>query len=325
MSSLRVGVVGAGYFGSRHAQNYAAIGAAQLVAVCDHHDGRAAEVAAGTGAMPYRDHRDLIGAVDAVSIAVPTAYHHPVARDFLEAGISVLVEKPITSTVAEADDLIELAERRGAVLQVGHLERFNPAMLGLGSVLDRPRFIEARRVAPYRDRGTDVSVVLDLMIHDIDLVLDIIKAPVEQIDAVGVTVFSEADDFANAHIRFADGCVATITASRVAAQTERAMRVIQHDASILVDLHGNRLVVTRNAEENGGPGGSDTQAVTRLNHEEREFEGGGNLERQLVSFLEAVASGGKPLVSGVDGRRALDAALTIGHQLRQWHRATAPA
>ena len=312
MKKLRVAVIGTGYFGARHAENYAAIEQADLIAVCDIDGDRAAEVAAKVGAEPITDHRELLGRVDAVSVATPTASHGRIAGDFLAGGVPVLLEKPMTRTLDEADELIRLADDNNAVLQIGHLERFNAAVLSAGDVLDRPRFIDCRRIAQFRQRGTDISVVLDLMIHDIDLVLDIIKAPIDWIDAVGVPVLSDADDIANARIRFADGSVATITASRVSWKTERSIRIFQPNAYVLVDLNDCKLVVTRKVDGDG------RSLLSQLDQQEQKFEPGGNLQRQLESFLTSVETGAPPLVSGADGRRALAAALTITEQLKHW-------
>ncbi len=310
MTRPKVAVIGAGFFGNRHAERYAALDRAELVAVCDIDPARAAAVAGHCRTAPETDYRALFGRVDAVSVVVPTSAHHAVAKDFLEHGIHVLLEKPITSTLEEADELIALADRQGLVLQVGHLERFNSAVLGMAEILRRPRFLDCRRIAPYRVRGTDISVVLDLMIHDIDLVLDVVKAPIDRIDAVGVPVLSEAEDIANARIRFADGCVATITASRVSWKTERTMRIFQPDAYIVVDLNDSKLSVTRRIP------GAGAGAPPRLDRKEQQFASGGNLDRQLENFLESIGQGRPPLVTGTDGRRALAAALTINQQLR---------
>jgi predicted dehydrogenase len=312
MKKLRVAVIGAGYFGARHAENLAAIEHADLVAVCDIDADRAAEVAASVGTEAISDHRSLFDRVDAVSVATPTASHRSIAGDFLARGISVLLEKPMSRTLEEADALIRLAEENGAVLQIGHLERFNAAVLRAGDLVDRPRFIDCRRIAQYRQRGTDISVVLDLMIHDIDLVLDLVKAPIDWIDAVGVPVLSDADDIANARIRFADGSVATITASRVSWKTERSIRIFQPNAYILIDLNDSKLVVTRKVDGDG------RSLLSQLQQEEQKFESGGNLRRELESFLHSVETGTPPLVSGADGRRALAAALTITEQLLHW-------
>ena len=318
MRRFKVAVIGAGFFGGRHAENFAAVDNADLVAVCDLDEARAAEVAAKYGAVACADFRPLLSELDAVSVAVPTAAHFEVARDCLEAGVPVLLEKPMTSTLEEADALIALAEERGLVLQIGHLERFNSAILKLNDLLHRPRFIECRRIASYRPRGTDISVVLDLMIHDIDLVLDVVKAPIEWVDAIGVPVLSEAEDIANARIRFADGSVATITASRVSWKTERSVRVFQPNAYLVADLNDSKLVVTRKVKGNG------RSLLSQLDQREERFEPGGNLLRQIESFLNAIETGTPPLVSGADGRRALKTALEISRQLQSWRETLDP-
>lgn len=318
MRRFKVAVIGAGFFGGRHAENYAAIDNAELVAVCDVDEARAAEVAAKHGGRACSDHRSVLSDVDAVSVAVPTSAHYSVARDCLEAGVPVLLEKPMTATLEEADSLIALAAEKNLVLQIGHLERFNSAILKLNDVLHRPRFVECRRIAPYRPRGTDVSVVLDLMIHDIDLVLDIVKAPIQWVDAIGVPVLSEAEDIANARIRFEDGCVATITASRVSWKTERSVRVFQPSAYLVADLNESKLVVTRKVK------GGGRSLLAQLDQKEERFEPGGNLLRQLESFLYAIETGTPPLVSGADGRRALKTALEISRQLQDWRETLDP-
>ena len=302
MPPIRVGVIGAGHFGSRHAQNYATLDTATLVAVCDTDAGVAAATADRYGGTPATAPEALLGQVDAVSIATPTANHHALGRLFLDAGIGVLIEKPMTSTVDEADDLIAAAARTGAVLQIGHLERFNPAFEALRQRVDRPRFIESRRVAPYRARGTDVSVVLDLMIHDLDLVLAMTGAAPERLEAVGTRVFSPTEDLAQAHLWFADGCTACVTASRLATATERSLRVVMDGAVLAADLGAARLMVSRAAD--GDPAGT-------VSTEEQSLPQANALARQLDSFVTAVRTGTAPVVRGEDGRRALAAAQTI--------------
>ena len=223
-ATLRAAVVGVGYLGRFHAQKYAAIDGVQLVAVADPGEAARQNVARETGCRAEADWRALLGKVDLVSIATPTPYHYEVAKAFLEAGAHVLVEKPITTTVAEAKDLIAVAAANGRLLQVGHLERFNPAVLALDGLLTRPRFLESHRLAPFKARGTDVSVVLDLMIHDIDLVQHLVGQPLVEVSAVGAQVFSDDLDIANARLTFADGCVANVTASRVSMKMERKLR-----------------------------------------------------------------------------------------------------
>lgn len=304
----RVAVIGVGYFGKLHAEKYAESPGADLVAVCDIVPERAATAATRYATEAELDYRQLFGRVDAVSVVVPTKVHHLITKDFLEQGIHVLVEKPISSTLDEADDLIRIAAANDLVLQVGHLERFNPAVLGLEHVLSRPRFIECRRTSPYRQRGTDTNVVLDLMIHDIDLILDIVKSPIERIEAIGVPVLSDVEDIADARIRFADGCIATFTASRVSSRTERTMRIFQNDAYILLDLNETRLSVRR--KDPDAVNGSRTRIVEELQN----FEPGDNLRCQIDSFLEAWRTGSAPLVTASDARRALETALVITRQ-----------
>jgi predicted dehydrogenase len=310
MRRYRTAVIGAGYFGSLHAAKHAEIDEAELVAVCDVDRERAEAMATRHGAEPVLDYRALFGRVDAVSVAVPTAAHYQVARDCLEAGVHVLIEKPISSTLDEADRLTALAAERRLVLQVGHLERFNPVIQALAAIVDRPRFIECQRISAFKLRGTDVNVVLDMMIHDIDLVLKIVGSPLERIDAVGVPVLSDADDIANARLQFTNGCTATVTASRVSWKRHRSLRLFQADAYVVVDMTDSRLtVIRRTTDRNGQPD---------LQHDEQQFEAGDPLKAEIQSFLASVGQGTPPAVSGAEGRAALAAALEITRQLSAW-------
>ena len=225
----RTAVIGVGYLGRFHAQKYASLPNSHLVGIADPSAAARAAVAAELNVAAHEDYRDLLGKVDAVSIVTPTASHFEVAKAFLEAGANVLVEKPMTVTIAEGESLIEIAARHQRILQVGHLERFNAAVLAVQPTLTVPRFIESARLAPFKHRGTDVDVVLDLMIHDIDLILSIVRSPVVSVDAIGSSVFSKEIDIANARLRFANGCVANATASRVSLKTERKLRLFQDD------------------------------------------------------------------------------------------------
>jgi predicted dehydrogenase len=247
----------------------------------------------------------LIGCVDAVSVATPTSAHHAVARDFLESGAHVLVEKPVTATAAEARDLIAIAARTGRVLQVGHLERFNPVILAISGELKSPRFIESNRLAPFKARGTDVSVVLDLMIHDIDLVEHMVQSPIATIDAVGAPVFTDEIDIANARIRFENGCVADVTASRISMKAERKIRIFQADAYLSIDLQQKLLTTVRR------PAVMPEGEMPAVTVEERSFEPGDALLAEIESFLEAIARGSRPVVTGEDGLRALETATRI--------------
>ncbi len=305
MSRITTAVIGVGYLGKFHAQKYAQIPGSQLIAVVDT-DSRAARAAATAhGAEALGDYRHLLGRVDAVSIVVPTSLHYEVARDFLTHGSHVLVEKPMTRTVSEAQALIELARAHGRTLQVGHLERFNNAILDLDRVLQKPLFIESHRLAPYKPRGTDVSVVLDLMIHDIDIILNIVRSDLERIDASGVPVLSDAVDIANARLVFENGCVANVTASRVSLKTERKMRVFQHDAYISIDFQDRVLSVHRKGSGEMFPG------VPEIENEQFRYEDGDALRTEIELFLQAVRDGTEPVVSGEDGKRALEAAIRI--------------
>jgi len=308
-SGLRTAVVGVGYLGRFHAQKYATAAGSELVAVIDADFTAAERVAGELGTQALGDYRELLGKVDAVSIAVPTPLHFPIARDFLEAGAHVLVEKPITTTIEQARSLIDIARRAQRVLQVGHLERFNPAIMALAGILRTPRFIESHRLAPFKARGTDVSVVLDLMIHDIDLIQELVGAPPEHIDAVGSSVFSGDIDIANARLKFAGGCVANTTASRVSLKQERKIRIFQDDAYVSVDLQQKILTIVRKKES--GPLESPAQVTI----EERSFEQGDALLVEIESFLTAAREGSPPVVTGEDGLRALETATQIAAQV----------
>ncbi len=305
MQQVRTAVIGVGYLGRFHAQKYAALPAADLVAVVDASAENRTRVAAETGCRAVADYRDILGEVDAVSIATPTPLHYPIARECLEHGIHVLVEKPITTTLEEARSLVETAARQGRVLQVGHLERFNAAILALAGTLRTPRFVESHRLAPFKERGTDVNVVLDLMIHDIDLIQSLVGAPIESIDAVGSSVFSAGLDIANARIRYANGCVANTTASRVSMKMERKLRLFQDDAYISIDLQQKVLTIVRKP-----PAGADVPKGQVL-IEERTYDQGDALLHEIEAFLHSIRTGTPPVVSGEDGLRALETATRI--------------
>ncbi|MCW5570983.1 MAG: Gfo/Idh/MocA family oxidoreductase [Steroidobacteraceae bacterium] len=305
MSVLRTAVIGVGYLGRFHAQKYAQAAASRLVAVVDANEGARTRVAAETGARPEADYRSLLGEVDAVSVVTPTPAHFQIARDFLQAGAHVLVEKPITETAQQARELIEAARKSGRVLQVGHLERFNPAVRAAEPYLRTPRFIECHRLAPYRERGTDVNVVLDLMIHDIDIVQAIVGSPIASLEAVGAPVFSDEIDIANARIRFENGCVANATASRVSLKTERKLRLFEDDAYLSIDLQQRILTVIR--KRAGGP----AEGQLPVTIEEQSFEQGDALRAEIESFLDCARRDGTPVVTGEDGLRALETAIRI--------------
>src|SRR6185369_3402442 len=266
--------------GRFHAQKYAALAECELVAVADSSVEVGSALAQELGTRSVTDYRDLLGKIDAVSIATPTASHFEIAQRFLQAGVHVLVEKPITESVEQAQQLIASARSAGRVLQVGHLERFNPAILAAEPQLSTPRFIECHRLAPFRERGTDVNVVLDLMIHDLDIVQTMVGAPIATIDAVGTPVFSEEIDICNARIRFTNGCVANATASRVSLKTERKMRVFEDDAYLSLDLQQKILTLIRKRAPTDAPG------ALPVTIEEQALEQGDALKAEIESFLD---------------------------------------
>jgi predicted dehydrogenase len=311
MERLKTAVIGAGYLGRFHAQKYAAIECSQLVGVADVCPQSAERVAAECGTRALTDYRALLGKVDAVSVVTPTPSHREIAGAFLEAGAHVLVEKPITATVEEASELIAIASRCRRVLQVGHLERFNSAILALDGLLTVPRFVESHRLAPFKQRGTDVNVVLDLMIHDIDIIQNIVRSPITSIDAVGSSIFSGELDIANARLRFENGCVANTTASRVSLKTERKLRLFQDDAYFSLDLHQKVMTLIRKGAGVGPDG------LPQVSIDERSFSDGDALKLEIESFLDAARTGRAPVVSGEDGRRALATAIQITAQVEK--------
>ena len=309
MDKIRTAVIGVGYLGRFHAQKYAVLDGSTLVGVVDTQARARDAVGAELGVPAHADHRELLGKVDAVSIVTQTPAHFAIAADFLRSGAHVLVEKPLTETVEQARELIRIAADAQRVLQVGHLERFNAAILAAEPYLKAPRFLECQRLAPFKERGTDVNVVLDLMIHDIDIVQSIVRSPIESIDAIGTPVFSDQIDIANARIRFANGCVANTTASRVSLKTERKLRVFEDDAYLSMDLQQKILTVIRKKAPGEAPG------LLPVNIEEQNLEQGDALKAEIESFLDCVRHGKAPVVSGEDGLRALETALRITEQV----------
>ena len=313
-AALRTAVIGVGYLGKFHAQKFAEIPDSDLVAVVDV-DGEVRErVATDLGVDAIGDYNKLIGAVDAVSVVVPTPAHFEIAEAFLDSGTHVLVEKPITETVEQATRLIEISRERNAVLQVGHLERFNPAVRALEPLLRNPRFVESVRIAPYNERGTDVDVVLDLMIHDIDLIQFIAGSPIERVDAVGAAVISDKPDVANARIRFESGCIANVTASRTSLKVERKIRIFQEACYFSADLHQRAVSVYRKDESTLGP------LRMPISIEQLECDDQDALRLEIEAFLNAVRDGTPPVVSGEDGKQALETATDIITQVDEWTR-----
>jgi predicted dehydrogenase len=309
MDKIKAAVIGVGYLGRFHAQKYAALPGCELVAVVD---GRAEvrdAVGAEVGAKPVADYRELLGKVDAISVVTPTPAHFEIADAFLAAGAHVLVEKPITETPEQARLLIASAAKAKRILQVGHLERFNAAVLAAEPHLNAPRFMECVRLAPYKERGTDVNVVLDLMIHDIDLVQSLAGSEIVSIDAIGTPVFSGEIDIANARLRFANGCVANTTASRVSMKTERKLRIFEDAAYISLDLQQKILTLIRKRDGVPQPG------QLPVSIEEANLEQGDALKSEIESFLDCIRNNKRPIVSGEDGLRALETAIRITEQV----------
>ena len=309
MSEIRTAVIGVGYLGKFHAQKYSQLKNSNLLAVVDKDIEKAQEVAATTACTALDDYKELLGQVDAVSIVVPTDLHYAIASDFLQHQTHVLVEKPITTTLEQADELIALAQKNNLILQVGHLERFNPAIAALEQELTAAKFIESHRLAPYNPRGTEVNVVLDLMIHDIDIILDVVDSDVEKIDASGTSVLSRDIDIANARIVFKNGCVANVTASRVSNKTDRKMRIFQNDAYLSVDFQNRELAVYRKGDDEMYPG------IPNIDMRKTKFDESDALLTEIDHFLTTITNKSSPKVTGQDGKRALQTAIQISEKL----------
>ena len=311
MKKLRVGVVGVGYLGQFHAEKYSKMSDVELVGIVDINQSRAETVARKLNTTIYTEHQALFGKVDAVSIAVPTPSHFVIARDFLKNNIDILIEKPITQTIEEADELIRLSESKNLMVQVGHLERFNPAIVALKDIVKQPMFIESHRLSIFRERCTDVSVVLDLMIHDIDLILNFVRSDISGVRASGVPVVSEHIDIANARLEFESGCVANVTASRISTKDERKIRLFQRDAYVSVDFSKREItaIQQKNTDRCGLIPGMDIKKMS--------FETGDALENELASFVQAVIHRKIPEVTAQMGRDALKIALNVMDQIKE--------
>ncbi len=308
--TIRVGVIGVGYLGRLHAQKMSSFEDVSFVGVCDADGARGKAVAEECGTSFFESPGRLLAGVDAVTIAVPTTAHYRVALSAMRAGVHVLLEKPIAATVREARGLVREAARRKLVFQIGHLERFNTAVLSAAAILKEPRFIECHRLGPFGGRGTDVDVVLDLMIHDIDLILSFVRSPVVRIHAVGVPVISPNVDIANARLTFASGCVANVTASRVSARKQRKIRIFQEDAYVSMDFVEHAIQIFRRTWPQG-PGG-----LPEISGELLETQKGDALRDETRSFLDCVATGAAPRVSGADGLAALELAFRIVRRMK---------
>lgn len=305
---MKVGVVGVGYFGWFHVEKFARIPDVELVGVADIDGNRARYVADHFSTRPFTDYRDLFDKIQAVSIAVPTSVHYEVARDFIDRDIDVLLEKPMTARLQEADRLVEMAESRGRILQIGHLERFNSAVMALNGLLGDPLFIDSLRFSPFVERASQVDVVLDLMIHDIDIILSIVRSEVTSISAVGLPLISSQLDMANARMEFRNGCIANITASRVSRKKLRQIRIFQASGSFTIDFLSQKVRAIRKREDSGEP---------RLVSEEIQIDATDALEREIRSFVQRVRDRATPLVSGRNGKMALEVALAITQQIEK--------
>jgi predicted dehydrogenase len=300
---LRAAVVGAGYLGSFHAEKYAQAAGSELVAVADVDLARAEALAARLGTRAVADFRELIGAIDCASVVVPTQHHHSVATALLSAGVDCLVEKPLAASAALARQIVECSRAHGRILQVGHLERFNPALTRVARILSQPRFIECHRLAPFTERGADVDVVRDLMIHDLDLIRLLVPEEVVAIEAVGVPVVTKNADIANARLRFAGGCVANVTASRVSMKRERKLRVFQPDTYLAFDLGERSVRICRRTPTPGG--------LAEIAWEQIDLGAVDALAREIDAFLASVRTRSRPAVTGEDGCAALELAERI--------------
>lgn len=317
MQKLRTAVVGAGYLGKFHAQKYAILPASRLVAVCDSHFNTAHSVSAQLGINSYTDYRALAGLVDAVSVATPTPTHHAIAHFFLKQGVHVLLEKPIAVTLDEADDLIKTAQKYGAVLQIGHIERFNNVIQNVMPLLVNPRFVESLRLAPFKMRGSEVSVILDMMIHDIDIIQSMIQSPIRAISATGAAVLSPFLDIANARIEFENGCVANVTANRINTRISRRLHIFQHDALFNLDLQHKKLTIQRKIDQEMLPG------IPMMTRNKISYPKDDPLREEIAAFLNAILENKPPLVSGEDGRQALRTALLITQAIEKNQSSTA--
>ncbi|HUL32210.1 MAG TPA: Gfo/Idh/MocA family oxidoreductase [Thermodesulfobacteriota bacterium] len=305
MEKIRVGVVGVGYFGQFHAEKYAKVEDVELVGVVDADASRAKEIAKRCRTQPYLHYTDLLRKVQAVSIVVPTPFHYSVTRDFFLHGVDVLLEKPVSNLLEEADELIGLAESKGLIFQIGHLERFNGALSTAEGKVQHPWFIESHRLGPFSGRGADVDVVLDLMIHDLDILLSLVNSTVKQFQAVGFPVLTRTSDIANARIEFENGCVASVTANRVSDEKVRKTRVFQPGGIISIDYLLQKLSFSKRVVS------SEENEMAEMVTEEIPVKKMDLLEAEIHSFLESVRDRKKPRVSGADGRRALALALQI--------------
>lgn len=333
MKRLRMAVIGVGHLGKEHARILSTLPDVELVGVADTSAEQARTIAKKCNTQPFTDYKQLLPLIDAAVIAVPTTYHHPVARELLQAGLPVLVEKPITPTVAEAEELCALSRKHGALLQVGHIERFNPAVIDLEKRQFQPKYVEGERLSNFSGRSLDVGVVLDLMIHDLDVVTALVRSEVKSVEAVGVSLFGKAEDIANTRITFANGCVANLTASRVSITPKRRMRIFSPEGYVSLDFYQRHATIIQPSDKVKTDGLDlsklDLSMIGLLKEklfghylEIREFSSkeGDQLTAELVHFIDCVRTGKQPKVTGEDGRNAVALALRIQEKINahQW-------
>jgi len=304
MASINVAVIGAGHLGSKHARIYASFQGANLAAICDTNEEKLEKIAGDFKTKPYLDYVKLLGQenLDAVSICVPTEFHYKIARDCLKKNLHVLVEKPITTTVKQADELLDLAKRKKLVFQVGHVERFNSAFQAIRQVVKKPLFIECHRLSPFPGRSLDIGVVLDLMIHDIDIILGLARSKPKYIDAVGVNVLTKYEDIANVRITFQNGCVCNLTASRISDETMRKIRIFIKDTYISLDYINQEAFIYRKEKE-------------KITCQPMQIEKEEPLAKELTHFINCIINKKRPIVSGQEGRDALDLAIKIKNKI----------
>ncbi len=304
MGIVNVGVIGTGYLGRYHTEKYSNLASCELVGIVDSDENTAKEVASQYSNIPsYTEYSALYDKVDAVSIVTSTPSHYQIAKEFLSRGKHVLLEKPMTSTVSQAQELIAIANKHNSLLQIGHIERFNPTVLAMDEHMQQPKFIESHRLSSFKARGTDVNVILDLMIHDIDIILSIVKSDIESIQASGMSVLSDDIDIANARITFTNHCVANVTASRVSNKAERKLRLFQENAYFSADLGIHSLSIY-------------TRENNEINAKNYNFEKSDALNTEIIHFIESIQNNTQPLVAGIDGLRALTTANQIANTIQ---------
>ena len=321
MKKIHTAVIGAGHLGQHHARLLSEIPRSELVGVADTDEKTARHIAKNCKTKPFFHHKHLLEGVDAVSIAVPTASHYEVAKDFLQNGVHTFIEKPITKTVEHARELIDLAKSNNLILQVGHIEHFNPAILKLKDIVDRPMFVESHRLGPFTPRVKDIGVVHDLMIHDIDIIMRIVDSQIESFDAVGVPILTDKDDIANVRIKFKNGCTANVTVSRVTPKPMRKIRVFQRDSYISINYRDQSMEVYRKVPV---PKPKPGEAPAKIVRNKIRLKVKNQLEMELEHFLDCVEKGQTPVVTGEQAMEALDNIIRISEQIREKIKAWAP-